>query len=327
MFLQLFFLLFPLYLVLVAVLRYRRISRYRQLTPAALQGSPQLQWEISEIMAYDFPMMLELGTSFGLFRTYGIPSISKLLCATKEFELRCAKRYEDTGLLLCEVGEHPPGDERVTKAINRINEIHRHYKISNDDSLYTMTIFVCEPIRWIDRYEWRPLTDLEKRALCMSWQLIGKRMNIQNIPDTLEGFFAFNEDYERKHMKFSRNNKQIADMTIGLFLSRTPNFLKPVISPILFSFMDDRLREAMGFPTPPAFLPPLLEKLMRLRAWVVRNLCLPRWNKRRVLRDDLSADGLYLPRRYEYWDGYMKGYKIEQLGPDYAKGGVGKAAK
>jgi hypothetical protein len=46
-----------------------------------------------------------------------------------------------------------------------MNYIHSQYqkagKISNEDMLYTLSVFITEPIRWINDYEWRPMTDME----------------------------------------------------------------------------------------------------------------------------------------------------------------------
>jgi hypothetical protein len=37
--------------------------------------------------------------------------------------------------------------------------------ISNDDMLYTLSLFVLEPVRWVKRYEWREMTEMEICAL------------------------------------------------------------------------------------------------------------------------------------------------------------------
>jgi hypothetical protein len=58
---------------------------------------------------------------------------------------------------------------RAISALSRINYIHGIYQkdglISNDDMLYTLSLFAVEPRNWIARYEWRDLTDMELCAL------------------------------------------------------------------------------------------------------------------------------------------------------------------
>lgn len=60
---------------------------------------------------------------------------------------------------------HSPTSERATSAIARMNWLHGRYqkagKISNDDMLYTLALFLLEPERWIRLYEWRDLTEME----------------------------------------------------------------------------------------------------------------------------------------------------------------------
>ncbi|KAL1731929.1 hypothetical protein EV714DRAFT_271241 [Schizophyllum commune] len=94
------------YLGLVRALRWRRYDAIHQkyarkladgsLTPAEAQEVVQLS------LGYDMHWLMTQALSFALFKTYGIPTISKLLVATKELstEENVAKRYADTELLI-----------------------------------------------------------------------------------------------------------------------------------------------------------------------------------------------------------------------------------
>lgn len=42
-----------------------------------------------------------------------------------------------------------------------MNDIHSQYQISNGDYLYTLMLFIAEPIKWINKYEWRVLDERE----------------------------------------------------------------------------------------------------------------------------------------------------------------------
>ena len=50
-----------------------------------------------------------------------------------------------------------------------MNYLHSLYqkqgKISNDDMLYTMSLFVTEIPRWVNDYEWRNVTPMEVCAM------------------------------------------------------------------------------------------------------------------------------------------------------------------
>jgi hypothetical protein len=62
-------------------------------------------------------------------QTYGIPTISGLLVATKQFSSPefASKRYVDTGVIIGEFSGHHPKSERVLKALARMNYIHRYF--------------------------------------------------------------------------------------------------------------------------------------------------------------------------------------------------------
>lgn len=79
-------------------------------TPSAL--SRQAGWPTSRLTCYEFPFLWREALELALFRTYSVPSISRLLVATREFELRCGKRYEDTDLIMEEILFCPLGSGR-----------------------------------------------------------------------------------------------------------------------------------------------------------------------------------------------------------------------
>jgi hypothetical protein len=268
----------------------------------------------------EFPFTAQKSLEFGLFRTYGIPTISKLLCSTKELTHEVGRRYDDTELLLREVYENDVDEvERAMRAVRRMNFIHSKYKISNGDYLYTLSVFVCEPIRWIDRFEWRKLTQRERDGLYVFWREIGIRMGIKNIPPSVDAFLAFNEEYEAKHMKFAPSNRTVANATIDLFLSLVPlPALRDAGDAVVRSFMDQRLCKTFGLAPAPEWVHTFIVTLLKVRAFVVRHLFLPRakLNRRTPERPmDGKSPARYCPLYTMYEDTYPNGYVIEKLGP------------
>ena len=65
------------------------------------RGDPQRVYQ--QLTCYEFPFLWRKALELALFRTYSIPSISRLLVATREFELRCGNQYEDTDLIMEEI--------------------------------------------------------------------------------------------------------------------------------------------------------------------------------------------------------------------------------
>lgn len=64
--------------------------------------------------------------------------------------------------------------------------------------LYTMSLFVLEPFRFIDRYEWRKISTLEKECHFTFWSEVARLMGIENIPGSIEQLDKWSRDYEEK---------------------------------------------------------------------------------------------------------------------------------
>ncbi|KAF2185019.1 hypothetical protein K469DRAFT_726903 [Zopfia rhizophila CBS 207.26] len=163
------------YLGLVKLLRYARsksfAQRFGMLDRAsyARLSAPEAQIILKDLKELEFPKFMGFSIIFVLFKTYGIPSISSLLVSTGQLSdtKTVSKRTADT-------------------ALSRMNYLHSKYqkagKISNDDMLYTLSLFALEPIRWIYLYEWRRLTDLERCACGTFWKTMGNDMHVSFKP-------------------------------------------------------------------------------------------------------------------------------------------------
>jgi hypothetical protein len=85
------------------------------------------------------------------------------------------KRYADTGVLISDFVTFPFESERHARALARTNWLHSHYGISNDDKLYTLSVFVIVPRQWLEKYEWRSLRPIEIAVRQSEVSLDGRR--------------------------------------------------------------------------------------------------------------------------------------------------------
>ncbi|KAF9973356.1 hypothetical protein BGZ73_003407 [Actinomortierella ambigua] len=326
-----------LYVGYVRSQRYKRIRslQAKYADPTLPLRNYEVAREItSSINNFEFPYLNTVSLEFALFKTYAIPSISAILHATKQFTTDCLKRAEDTAFLLLEINEghgrnlgrcmrekkvdeaEVENDEkRRVAAIERVNFLHSQYNIKQGDYLYTLALFVLEPAAWIDQFEWRPMTQLEKNALLCIWTKQGREMGIQNIPETLEELEAWSEAYEAEHSRFAKSNVAIAHATIDLLLSNAPKSLHPFGYKVVSCLLTDRLRVAFGLPQPPRGLTTVVRGALYLRAFFIRNFMLPR--RYPLVRTALRANeqGGYVPQYNKWTPLYPQGYKIEELGP------------
>lgn len=283
----------------------------------------------------EFPALFEKGLQLALFRTYGIPSISKLLVNTAQLSTteNVAKRYADTAVIISEIYSSAPTNERGIEAFARLNYLHNHYRksgrITNEDMLYTLALFMSHPCDWINRYEWRQLTDIEVCAIGTFHKGMGEAMLIKyellpsNKTGWRDGLHFYQEldewakNYEKKYMLPHDDNYRIAIKTKELLLSTVPAFSHGLVAQLMSAAMDDRLCKAINFNPARPVMKSLLNAFMATRRFYLRYFSLPRfdWQRRIVLSRDESPEG----RRWiEYWSTtphYVKATFWSRWGP------------
>ncbi|KAI2607966.1 hypothetical protein GGR54DRAFT_618950 [Hypoxylon sp. NC1633] len=297
------------YLTLVQFLRFRALRALERKYAAYLDDPYKLSYrQAAEIMRLhqlrDTPFLFYFGTQWALVKSYGMATGTPLLVRTRQLcePARVGRRAEDTAILLVELLVGDLDSERARRATARLNWMHGRWAahIVRMDYVHTLALFVLEPARWIDRYDWRALTRLEKVAYFVYWRELARRMGFgELVPDTLERLEAWKLAYEAEHMYFIPENRMVAESTLGLFLRGVPGFLHGFVRTLFVSFIDEKpVREALGFPEPPLWATLLTSGFFRLRGFVLRYFFLPR----PVPMDPLARPGkdgrLYRDARY-----------------------------
>ncbi|KAH8664483.1 hypothetical protein BX600DRAFT_481562 [Xylariales sp. PMI_506] len=219
------------------------------------------------------------GTQWALIKSYGIASGTPLLVKTRQLcdPDKVGKRAEDTGVFLSEFLAGDIDNERGRLALSKLNWMHRQYQISDGDYIHTLCLFVLEPQRWIEKYEWRPMTYLEKVAHFLYWRELGARMGFGGIPETIEELAEWKSEYEKTHLYYIKENNMVTEATLNMFLRTTPKFLQGFLRSVFISFIEEKqVREAIGYPDPPAWATLLWTSFFRFRAIAMRHFILPR---------------------------------------------------
>ena len=275
--------------------RYSNLQRIQQLDP-----EKDHQRIVFLSSCYDFPFDTTRALEFALFRTFCVPSISRLLDRTGEFQNRSQKRYDDTDIIVSELMEWGYDSERGKRALRRMNQLHGRFTIANEDFLYVLSTFIYEPIRWNQRFGWRPMCEQERLGYFFFWREVGRRMNIKELPSNYDAFERFNREYEREHYRFTEANQRVGAATRELFVSWFPVFLAPVVRSTIYALLDEPLIDGFGFPRPSKITRRLVSAAVRLRARIAAVLP-PRKHPR--LRTEMPHPS------------YPAGYAIEHLGP------------
>src|SRR5215208_7000647 len=190
---------------------------------------------------YEFPFDTTRSLEFALFRTFASPAVSVLLDSTGEFGERAQRRYDDTDLILSTIAESGYDSEAGARAIRRMNRLHGRFQIANDDFLYVLSTFVFEPIRWNERFGWRPLVEQERVASFHFWRAVGSRMAIKEIPEDFEQFARFNLDYERRNFRRTEAGMRVGRATRAMFLSWFPGVPTRLGAPAIHALLDEPL--------------------------------------------------------------------------------------
>jgi hypothetical protein len=145
---------------------------------------------------------------------------------------------------------------------------------------------------------------LTRRYRGTFWKSIGDAMNIsyEDLPSHKgwkDGLHWFEElevwstRYEMRCMVPDKFNKITADETTSLLLYDVPEAAKPAGKVVVTALMEARLRKAMMYPAPPAWVQWLVDGGLNARKLVLRYLALPRpvFLKKDVIAEKPAADG------------------------------------
>lgn len=219
----------------------------------------------------EFPWDVTQALSLALFRTFAVPSIGGLLARTGEFTERTQRRYDDTVLLLDAVLEHGPDSPEGRTAIRRMNAMHRAHVIDDADMRYVLATFVVTPIRWVDRFGWRPLTEHERIAAASYYRDLGRRMGIGDLPSTWQEFGRLMDAHERDRFGADPGAREVAAATLDLLATFPPFDLLPrrLVRRGACALLDRPLRAALGLPDPGRRTEVLVQAGLRLRGRLV----------------------------------------------------------
>ncbi|KAK6071497.1 hypothetical protein SCUP515_07893 [Seiridium cupressi] len=277
------------YLVLVQTLRFQREKsmqkRFGYPDRASLKNMTveDAQKIIKVLSALEFPMMSE----------------------TKKLE---SEKDEDTAVMIGEFMVNPPNSVRATTAVARMNWLHSKYiasgKILEADLLYTLSVFITEPVRFNRLFEWRPMNEMEHCAFGVFWKSIGDAMGIR-----YQGFLSKNEwddgldfaldvaqwakSYEVTAFVPSETSNKPAVALIPMIAYWVPWWGKSFVYECVHVLLGDRVREAFLLPEPGTGAAATVYTSLLLRKLALRHLALPRFTPLR--RHNESTDSVDEP--------------------------------
>ncbi|MBM7417446.1 MULTISPECIES: oxygenase MpaB family protein [Nocardiaceae] len=227
--------------------------------------------EVYRLFVDDFKASSAFAVTGGLFVTFAVPRISRILTQSRQFEDELQKRLVDTVLLDHHIHDKGfvPGLGR--DSMRRVNEMHRQYDIHPEDYVFIGCWEAVSYIWYAENYGWRPVTEKEKLAAVTFVKLRARHMyggeKKMPYPETLEAMETFCADYLDAQIAYEPQNKRLGATLLDYVLKDYPKILHRPIQAFFFSVgPDDRLITNCGFDLPSPRAKKISRKLMRLYA-------------------------------------------------------------
>ena len=183
--------------------------------------------------------------------------------------------------------------ERGKRALRRMNQLHGRFDIANEDFLYVLSTFIYEPIRWNERFGWRPMCEQERLGVL---PLLARGRPAHEHPGhsgRLRGLRAVQSRLRAAALPLHRGQsagrqRRRASMFVGWFPRAA---WRRWCGRPSTRMLDDPLLEAFGFPRPSPAMRWLVAAGLRMRGRLVRSCgpaggraCGPRCGVRRRTR-------------------------------------------
>ncbi|KAI1161914.1 hypothetical protein F5B18DRAFT_418255 [Nemania serpens] len=245
----------------------------------------------SRMAEHDFQMAFSAALGSVFFKAEGVPSVATLVAGAVQRSSSSKEKPKPgvsatpASLLGC------PGAAGTKAAVDRVNYIHSFYrpsgKMSDDDLLYVLSLFALEPLRFIERWEWRSPTREERCALATLWKTLGEDLEIpfDRLPSCAAGFRdalhwlaeleVWGREYEVRNRQRTPESVRLGEMQLDAWVGGVPVCFKGIARGFVAALIEPGLRSAMGIQTPPRLSVFIVETVTRVRSFVRGYLCSP----------------------------------------------------
>lgn len=134
------------------------------------------------------------------------------------------RRNDETMVFFGEFMRHGHSTAQGRAAIARLNAIHARFRITNEQSLYTLASLTFEASRIPGLLGVELLGERETLANFHFWRGVGEQMGLRDIPGTHDGFWRWTQAYETEHYAFSSGGRAVVDAMLDDCAAR---FLPP----------------------------------------------------------------------------------------------------
>ncbi|MDI9894508.1 oxygenase MpaB family protein [Rhodococcus sp. IEGM 1381] len=182
-----------------------------------------------------------------------IPTMARTLYRrdTGDIMVFPARRNADTIVFFGQLLDHGPTSTVGRAWIERLNQIHSHFPLRNDDSLYTLSTLALDPHQMTTAVGRSPFTSAQLEAQWHFWRAVAQEQKIANIPVSRELMQRWRVEYEEREFATSFEGRQVARSLIDDFArSALPVPLRRYATQIISAICPPRVREVHELPEP-----------------------------------------------------------------------------
>ncbi|KAF9991731.1 hypothetical protein BGZ80_002544 [Entomortierella chlamydospora] len=232
---------------------------------------------IKHVVGYDYPLEMFLALNFCFYRTFCSPTIAGVYRNTGAIANTADKRACDTDLLMHIWMDYGLDSELGKSSYLHLNKIHGLHatKTRNVDFVFVLCCLVVDAIQFTNDYGWKKLHSKEKQAIWEFYHRVGERMELKDIPNSLEECIAFVDKYteDNRSARVSKDGvaltKVITDLVCEWYYLAPP-FLCRIAASVLLYQMGPTFHSKLGLEKPSIFSFALINSALWVRKQILR---------------------------------------------------------
>ena len=184
-----------------------------------------------------------------------VPTMARTLYrhGTGDIVRQTVKRNDDTIVFFGQLLDHGPDSDTGRTWIERLNHIHSHFPLRNQDSLYTLSTLALDPHELTAALGHSPFSVVEREAHWHFWRAVAVGQHLQDIPPGYQELRTWAAAYEDVEYAESEDGRQVTAALIEGFGQRClPAPLRRLDARIIAALSPPRLRQVHGLPEPGA---------------------------------------------------------------------------
>ncbi|GAA5064463.1 oxygenase MpaB family protein [Nocardia callitridis] len=220
---------------------------------------------LSTGVRYGDPLFVHAAYTIAFARQVAIPSISRIVyrAGTGDMMRNVRQRNSDTLLFFGEMLRNGHSSAHGRAVIDRMEQIHARFGITDDDKLYTLGSLAFEADRILASLDLDVFTGAERLARYLFWRGVGERMGL-DVPATRAEFFAWTLDYERRHYASTEGGQAlVAQLLVDWEQRWFPPRLRRFAAPVMLALLDEPLRAVHRLPDPPKYVSANISRVVR----------------------------------------------------------------